>query len=163
MPTTAAFSALQFLLYQFKHLRLDDGFVVALHIVLRNFTLVDLFLFGEEIHRVAFLQEGITFVLLVGEDAANCSCVPFVLAARRFDAVGGQSGGNAMRRHALQEHTVNAADDDCLVLIQNQIAVRPPVVAEEPLEGHGDLSVCKTFSLSPGAVLRNAPAFLLRQ
>ncbi len=40
---TAAFSTLQFLLNQLKHLRLDDGFVVALHIVLRNLSLVDLF------------------------------------------------------------------------------------------------------------------------
>ena len=86
---TAAFSTLQFLLNQLKHLRLDDGFVVALHIVLRNLSLVDLFLFGEEIHRVALLKKRIAFVFLIGEDAANSSCVPFILAARRFNAVSG--------------------------------------------------------------------------
>ena len=36
-------SALQFLLNQFKHLRLNDGLVISLHIVLRDFALVDLF------------------------------------------------------------------------------------------------------------------------
>src|SRR5699024_2194885 len=68
---TAAFSTLQFLLNQLKHLRLNDGFMVALHIVLRDLALVDLFLFGEEIHRVALLQERITFVLLVGENTTD--------------------------------------------------------------------------------------------
>lgn len=52
-------SALQFLLNQFKHLRLNDGLVISLHIVLRDFALVDLFLLGEEIIRIALLQERI--------------------------------------------------------------------------------------------------------
>lgn len=43
VPTTAAFSTLQFLLNQFKHLRLDDGFVIALHVVLRALALVYFF------------------------------------------------------------------------------------------------------------------------
>ena len=73
---------LQFLLNQLEYLRADDGFVVTLHIILWDFTLVGFFLFGEEVHRVAFLQEGITFVLLVGEDAPNRSGIPFVLATR---------------------------------------------------------------------------------
>src|SRR5699024_4437263 len=163
VPAPTLLSTLQFLLNQFKHLRLNDSFVVALHIVLRDLALVDLFLLCEEVHRVALLQERIALVFLVGEDAANRSRIPFILAARRLDAVGGQPGGDAVRRHTLQEHTVDAADDDRFVLIQNQIAVRTPVVAEEPFEGYGDLSVCKPFSLAPGAVLRNAAAFLLCQ
>ena len=137
--------------------------MISLHIVLRDFALVDLFLLGEEIHRIALLQERIALVLLVGENAANCPCVPFVFAARRLDAVGSQPGGNAVRRHALQEHTVDAADDDRLVLIQDEIAIGTPVVAKKPLEGYGDLAVCKPLSLSPGTVLGNTAAFLLRQ
>lgn len=55
VPASTLFSTLQFLLDQFKHLRLNDGFVVALHIVLRDLAFVDLFLFCEEIHRIALL------------------------------------------------------------------------------------------------------------
>lgn len=68
-----------------------------------------------------------------------------------------------MRRHALQEHTVDAVDDDRLVLIQDEIAIGTPVVAKKSLEGYGDLAVCEPLSLSPGAVLGNAAAFFLRQ
>lgn len=85
-----AFSAGKLTLNQFEHLRLYDGFVVALHIVLRYLALVDLFLLGEEIHRVALLQKRIAFVFLIGEDAANSSRIPFILAARRFNAVSGE-------------------------------------------------------------------------
>ena len=82
VPTPAAVSPCQLLLYQFKLCRSDDGFVVALHIILRDFTLVLLFLLGKEVHGVGFLQERIALVLLIGEDAANRSGIPFVLAAR---------------------------------------------------------------------------------
>lgn len=68
-----------------------------------------------------------------------------------------------MGRHALKEHTVDAADNNRLVLIQNQIAIGSPIIAEKPAERDGDFAVCKPFSLSPGAVFRNAPAFLLRK
>ena len=82
MPSSALFPALKFLLYQFKNLWTDDGFVVALHIVLWDFTLINLFLFGEEVHRVGFLQECVTLVFFVGEDATDCSGIPFLFAAR---------------------------------------------------------------------------------
>ena len=65
VPPSALFPALKFLLYQFKHLRADDGFVVAFDVVLRNLALVDLCLLGQEVDRVGFLQQGVTLVLLV--------------------------------------------------------------------------------------------------
>ena len=36
-------------------------------------------------------------------------------------------------------------------------------LAEEPFEGNRDLAVCKALSLAPCAVLRNGPAFFLRE
>lgn len=162
--SSAALAApFHFLLHHLEYFWADDCLMVTFHIVLRYLALVDLFLLGEEIHRVALLQKRIAFVFLIGEDAANSSRIPFILAARRFNAVSGEPGGNAVRRHALQEHTVNAADDDRLVLIQDEIAIGTPVVAKKSLEGYGDLAVCEPLSLSPGAVLGNAAAFFLRQ
>ena len=55
VPSSALFPAFKFLPYQFKHLRADDGFVVAFRIVLWNFAFVDLFLLGEEVHGAGFL------------------------------------------------------------------------------------------------------------
>lgn len=79
---TAAFSTLQFLLNQLKHLRLDDGFVVALHIVLRDLALVLFCFLLEEVHRELLLQERIAFVLFISKDAADGALAPDCLAAR---------------------------------------------------------------------------------
>lgn len=57
------------LLHRLKYGRLYDGIVVVFHIILRDFALVDLFLFGEEIYRVHFLEERIPFVFFICEDA----------------------------------------------------------------------------------------------
>ena len=62
VSTLAGFAAFQFTLHLFKHIRADDGFVVTLHIVLWDFTLVDLLLLGEEVYRVGFLKECIALV-----------------------------------------------------------------------------------------------------
>ena len=53
--------------------------MVPLHIILRDFPLVPLPLFGEEVRRVLLLQERIPFILLVGEDALDGTLVPGVL------------------------------------------------------------------------------------
>ena len=157
----ALFPAFQFPLYLFEHIRADDGFVVAFHIVLRNFTLIDLFLLGEEVNRIGLLQERIALVFLIGKDAADGSGIPFIFATRRLDPVGGKLGGDAIGRHSLQEHTVDASDNDRLFGIQHQVAVRATVITQEPLERYGDLTVCKPFPLTPGAVFGDGAAFFL--
>ena len=55
VPSFALFPSFQFPLYLLEHIRADDGFVVAFHIVLRDFTLIGLFLLGEEVNRVGLL------------------------------------------------------------------------------------------------------------
>lgn len=52
-------------LHHLEHVRVDDGFVVAFDVVLRNLTLVDFCLLGQEVDRVGFLQQGVTLVLFV--------------------------------------------------------------------------------------------------
>ena len=50
-----------------------------------------------------------------------------------------------------------------MFFVDDQVAVRTPVIAEETLEGHGDLPVSKSLSLAPRAVFRDAPALFLGQ
>src|SRR5699024_6831582 len=62
--------------------RIDDGFVVALHIILRHLALVFLCLLLEKVHCELLLQEGVAFVLLIGKDTADGALAPDCLAAR---------------------------------------------------------------------------------
>lgn len=100
-----------FPLHHLKHFRVDDGFMVILDVVLRDFAFVDLGLLGQEIDGVAFLKERITFVLLIAEDTFDGGDAPFLLAAGCRDAVFGQGVGDTVVGHALQEQTVDALDD----------------------------------------------------
>jgi hypothetical protein len=50
---------------------------------LRNFTLIDFSLLGQEINREAFLQNSIPFVLFICEDALNYARLPVPFAACR--------------------------------------------------------------------------------
>ena len=63
----------------------------------------------------------------------------------------------------LQEKTVDPADNFRLPLVDDKVPVLAPVIAEEPAERYADLPVCEPLPHAPGAVLRNAPALLLRQ
>jgi hypothetical protein len=49
----------------------NDGFVVAFHIVLRNLAFVELGLLREVVDREGLLQEGIALVLLISKDALH--------------------------------------------------------------------------------------------
>ena len=152
-----------FPLHHLEHFRVDDGFVVIFDIVLWDFAFVDLGLFGQEIDGVAFLKERIAFVLLVAEDTFDGGNAPLLLAAGSGNAIIGQLLGDTVVAHSLQEHGVNALDDDCLLSVDHQISIRTTVVTKETLERNTDLSVCKALSLAPRAVLGNAAAFFLRQ
>ena len=54
-----------------KGLRVDDGLVVILHVVLRDLTLIGFHLLGQEVLAEGFLQQGVSLVLLVREDALD--------------------------------------------------------------------------------------------
>lgn len=85
--------------YQFQVFKQGHSFVVILDIVLWDFALIDLGLLSQEIDGVAFLQERITFVLLVAEDTLDGGDAPFFLATGCRDAVFGEGVGNAVVGH----------------------------------------------------------------
>ena len=55
----------------------DDGRMTVLNIILWDLALVDLLLFSQKVNRVLLLEEGIAFVLFVGEDAFDGGGRPF--------------------------------------------------------------------------------------
>ena len=67
VPSFALFPAFQFPLYLLEYIRADDGFVVAFHIVLWDFTLIGLFLLGQEVDREGLLQQRIHVPILEEE------------------------------------------------------------------------------------------------
>ncbi len=148
---------------QVEGLRCDDRFMVAFHVVLRDFALVDLRLFREVVDCVGFLQQGVALVFLVSEDGLDGTDAPVILAAGCLDAVIGKLLGDAVVGQALQEEPVDAADGFCLLWVDDELAIRTAVVAEKPVERNRHLAVCESLTLSPGAVLGNAPGFLLRK
>ena len=81
VPVPALGASGHLALHHLEGLRIDDGLVVAFNVILRNLALVGLRLLGQEIHSVTLLQQGITLVLLVHEDAFDRGLVPFLLAA----------------------------------------------------------------------------------
>ncbi|MPN20741.1 hypothetical protein SDC9_168120 [bioreactor metagenome] len=83
---TDFFTPFHFKLHRIKFVRLNNGRMAILHIVLRNFTLVDFGSFGEKIHREAFLQQSITLVFLVGQNAYHCRHLPGFFPGWRWDA-----------------------------------------------------------------------------
>ena len=54
-----------------KGLRVDDGLVVVLHVVLRDLTLIGSHLLGQEVLAEGLLQQGISLILLVRQDALD--------------------------------------------------------------------------------------------
>ena len=87
-----------------EHLRVNDGLVIVLHVVLRYLALIGFHLLGQEVLAEGLLQQGIALVLLVRQDALDGGLAPLVLACRCRDAFVCQRLGDAVRRHAFEEH-----------------------------------------------------------
>ena len=77
MDATMVFPALAALLHLTLHhltlhhlegVRVDDSLVVVLHIVLRDFALIDLLFLRQVIDGVVFLQESAALVFLIRQD-----------------------------------------------------------------------------------------------
>ena len=143
--------------------RLDNGLVAFLDIILLDLALVDFPLFIEEINRIAFLKECCPLIFLIREYALHHAGPPLAFAGGRWDAVSGESLGNGVAGLALHEKSVDAADDLGLVFHHLWEPVRPLPVAEELLVGKVDLAVREPLALAPGDVLRKGATLLLGQ
>ena len=68
-------------LHMIPLVRLDDGFMAAFHIILRDFPFVALELLLQEVHGKGLLEKRVTFVLLVLENAHDRGLAPSAAAA----------------------------------------------------------------------------------
>ena len=68
-------------LHHLEGLRIDNGLMIILDIVLRDFALIGFFLLGQEVDCEGLLQQRIALVLFIYEDALDVAGVPVVLAA----------------------------------------------------------------------------------
>ena len=80
------FPAGYFLLNLIKHFPWDDGRMVVLDVVLREFSIVLLDLAFNEICRVGFLQQDVTHVLLILQDALDGFRAPVLVAGGGWNA-----------------------------------------------------------------------------
>ena len=150
-----------FILHLLPFLRIDNGRMALVHNVLRHLALVDLHLFGKEIHGEFLLQDRRALVFFVRQDALYGAGLPFFLAARRGDALGCKVCGDPVHRFALNEQFVDFPYNLRLLRHNLRQAVRPFAVAEEGFIRQRHLSVCKAFSLAPCDIFGNGAALLL--
>lgn len=66
------------ILHQFEGVRINDGRVRVLDVILRNFTVILLDGFGMKVCGIVFLKQGISFVVLILENAHNGGNAPLL-------------------------------------------------------------------------------------
>lgn len=79
----------KFPLHHVENLRLDDGFMVARHIILGDFPFVYFLFLGEKIRGVGFLEQGIAFVFFVGQHPLDRAEIPFRFFAGGRNTISG--------------------------------------------------------------------------
>ena len=97
------------------------------------------------------------------QNVPDGSAAPHVFPARRFDSFRSEGLGDAVRRHALEKHAVNAADDHGLLLVHFQRSGLAFVVSKEAAIRHSDLSIRHPLPVSPRHVQGNGSAFFLAE
>ena len=120
-----------FILHLLPFLRIDNGRMALVHNVLRHLALVDLHLFGKEIHGEFLLQDRRALVFFVRQDALYGAGLPFFLAARRGDALGCKVCGDPVHRFALNEQFVDFPYNLRLLRHNLRQAVRPFAVSSK--------------------------------
>ena len=135
--------------------------MAAFYIVLRNFALVDLLLFGKKIDCELLLEKCVTLVFLILKDAHHRTLAPFGFTARGRNTKIHKVLADAGCRFALKEQSVNQPYDFGFLFVDDGNAVLATVIAEKLFIRHRYLTVCKTLSLTPGDILGNAPALFL--
>lgn len=74
-----------------------------------------------------------------------------------------EPAGDAGQGAAVEVEGIDVAHELGLLLVDDEVAVLTPVVAEKPAERDGHFPVREPFPVSPGDVLRYGAGFLLRQ
>ena len=95
--------ALDLILNQFKGIGVNNGGVRVLDIILGDLTTVFPDGLGEKVYSIGFLEQGVTFILLILKNAHNCGNAPLLFSCRSRDTLAGQLVGNGANSVSLQE------------------------------------------------------------
>jgi hypothetical protein len=120
---------LHFLLYLFEDLRRNDCFMASFDIDLRDFALILLSFLGQEVDGIGLLQEGISLVLLIGQDVADGFRIPDVFSGRCPDPLLCQDLCNAVIGLPSEEELIDPSDNDGFLFINDRLALWAPVIA----------------------------------
>jgi hypothetical protein len=151
----------QLLLNQKENILRDDGFVVALHVVLRDGAIVLDALLRQEVRGIGLLKERITDVFFVAENLVDGAGVPFGFACTGKNAVSLKTGSNLIHAKALQVFPVDAPNDLSLCLIDDKVSVSVFSVAEEVIVVDLHFALLVAILNAELHVLRKALTFLL--
>lgn len=107
--------------------------MASLYIIFRPLPIVGTALLVQNADRECLLQKGITNILFVGKDLLNVALMPFQVSRSVGNFVCFQASLNLQEACPFQVLPVNAADDLCLLRVNDQIAVGIFGVAKEPV------------------------------
>ena len=106
-----------------EHIPVNNGFMTAFHIVFRHLTVVGGTFLIQDADRVGLLQKYIADVLLIGKDLMDVALMPFEVSSSVGNAVCFQASLDLQEACPLQILPVDAADDLCLLRVNDQAAV----------------------------------------
>lgn len=107
-----------------EHIPVDNGFMTAFHIVFRHLTVIGGTFLVQDADRVGLLQKGIANVLLIGKDLMDVALMPFQMSRSIGNTVCFQASLDLQEACPFQVLPIDAADNFCLLRVNDQIAFR---------------------------------------
>ena len=146
-------------MYLSEHLFTDNALVVIFNVILRELPGVFLMYSGQHILGKGLLQQHITAVFFVLQDALDALCRPCGVATgcectRRF-----QLCLDTLQTVPLQVAVENQPNDFSLLRDDLRLAVRPFSIADDSAVREGEFTVLISHALIAGYILGNRLAF----
>lgn len=139
-------------LHTFPNPRINNRLMVILNIILLDFPLILHPLLRQKVHRVAFLQERVPFILFILQHTANCRGLPFCSAIPIYHTLPPQNSFNIIGSLPPEELHKNPLHNLRLLFIYNQFSILICIITKEPLGTHLMLPNLKPLADPPGAV-----------
>ena len=137
--------------------------MASFHIVLRHLTIVLDTLLFKNAHRVGFLQERISDVLLIGEDLTDIADFPFFISGAVQNAVCLKSPLDLKKARAVHVLGINSFDNFCLFRDNDQLAIFILGVSEKAVMVDLNLALLVPELDAEADVCRQGFRFLLGQ
>ena len=137
--------------------------MTVFYIILRNLALINFFLFGEEVHRKGLLKHRIALVFFVSKNTFYRTNRPFYFTGWCWHFSLSELLCNTRWGLSFKEKPINQPNANGFRFHNLRQTILALFVTKEPPIWQADLPVCKTFSLTPGNIFRDASAFFLAE